>query len=297
MKMKLIPMHSYTGDTDDLERDNFIFEPKLDGIRALCIVSLKTMRFVSRSGLSLTATYPEFDFRKQIKAKTCVLDGEIVVFDKKGNPDFNLLQNKKNSHALATYVVFDILNKNGVSLLEQPLEKRKKIIAKTIIEGNNLETIAYTTNGRKLWSEVKKHHLEGVMAKCATSSYHPGIRSHDWLKIKITHTLDCIIVGYTQEKRAISSLALGIYKDKKLIFIGKVGTGFNQASIKELYEKLSKIKRQTPPVINPEEHIIWTSPRFVCEVECLMITKDNKLRAPVFIRLRTDKKPQECREE
>lgn len=282
------------GAHEDLERKDWIFEPKLDGFRALCILKNNKLSFISRNNHDMTASYPEFQFRNQIKATNCVLDGEIVVYDKKGRTNFNLLQNRKISPVPATYVAFDILSKNGKDLTHLTLLERRKILQATIIDGNHLETIASSRNGKLLWKEIKKHDLEGVMAKDAASLYYPGVRTNKWLKIKRHSTIDCIIVGYTQEKRQVSSLALGLYDGNQLLFIGKVGTGFSEKTVKELYSLFKKIEISKPRVINPIEEVIWLKPKLVCEIKFAEVTKDKKLRSPVFLHLRDDKEPKEC---
>lgn len=289
-------MLSKLGTRDDLELPDYIFEPKLDGIRALCFVN-KQMKFMTRNGLDITHQFPEFDFRDQIKARECILDGEIITYNKNGHPDFNLLQNRAQTDIAATYVVFDILELNGKSLINLPLLERKKILKKIIKERGSLEKVPFTTNGKKLWKLIKKHRLEGVMAKKSDSFYHPGRRTHDWVKIKSTHTLDCVVIGYTQEKRHVSSLALGLYKEHHLYYVGKVGTGFSATEIYNLYSKLQKITAKTPHAINAEyatRGIIWVKPKLVAEIEYLMMTKDQRLRAPVYIHLRFDKEPMQC---
>lgn len=298
-------MLSYVGKKEDLSRTDCIFEPKLDGFRALCYVN-HTVYLKSRTGRDMTKQFPEFNFRKYIKAKSCIIDGEIVVYDQKGNPNFNLLQLHEGltphqiSYASgekrpATFVVFDILEKNGKSLCNYPLMERKKILQKTIKNGDGIELIAYTNDGKKLWQLMKKRGLEGVMIKQKESFYYPSKRTSVWLKLKFSQSIDCVIIGYTQEKRLISSLALGVYHNKKLIYLSKVGTGFNEQELRNLYAQFSLLKTDKPPVTDcPFTTIIWVKPKLVCEVKYFEITKDRHLRKPVFIRLRTDKLPKNC---
>jgi bifunctional non-homologous end joining protein LigD len=294
MAKKIRAMNAYMGTLDDLKNPDFIFEPKLDGIRALCYVNAKC-DFISRNDLDLTDKYPELDVRKFIKAKTCILDGEIVAYDKKGIPHFSTLQ----KGGLATYVVFDILMKNGKSLVDLPLIERKKILDETVIENARIEKSFFTKSGPALWKEMVKKRMEGVMAKEANAPYHPGIRSGVWLKIKLLNTIDCVIVGFTAAKRTISSLALGLYDtDHQLYYVGKVGTGFNEKDLEELEKKLTPIVTDKRPTVNPPilgaKKIKWVKPSFVCEVTFLQFTSIRYLRASVFIRLRTDKNPKQC---
>ncbi len=287
------PMLATIGNENILDKKGYLFEVKLDGIRALCYKKTK-LKFTSRNGIIITNKYPEFNFFKDLKAKECILDGEIVVFDEKGRPSFEKWgEHQKSKTKDAKYIAFDILYYNGKSLLKEPLYKRKKILDKVVKEGDNLMLSAYTEDGKKLWRFVKENKLEGVIAKKSDSSYVLGERSSDWIKIKITKEVDCVILGYTTEKRTLTSLALGFYNKDNLVYAGKAGTGFNERSMKELKEKLEKIKLKKE-LIETESGVIPVKPILVAEVTCHEVTKNGKLRAPVFKRLREDKNPEEC---
>ena len=289
MKSFIPPMKAHIGLDKDLTRKNYIYEPKLDGIRALCYVN-RVMTFYSRNDIDITADYPEFDFRESIKAKSAILDGEIVVLDQSLVPRFELWQ---EGHA-AVYIVFDILMVDGKSLLTTPLLERKKILDKVVKNSERMEKILYTEQGVALWKEMLKRDMEGVIAKEETSLYYPGVRSNSWIKIKSFKALEAIIVGYVPGKRIIGSLSLGIYNDKKeLIYIGNVGTGFSNAFLEDLYSKLKKIETKKSPVKQDIKGIVWVKPKLVCEIKYLEFTKASILRAPVFLRLRFDKNPQD----
>jgi DNA ligase D-like protein (predicted ligase) len=298
------PMLAQTGRLEDLSRPGYLYEPKLDGTRAMCYKDSRLI-FVNRRERDITERYPEFDFLQDIKAGRCILDGEIVVFDSKGNPDFRLLQKREQSSSSmrkalsvrhpATYVVFDVLMKDGMDLTSNPLIERRRQLQVLITESKFLRTIVSSTDGMKLWELAKRRGIEGVMAKRIDSIYEEGRRSPSWLKFKTTSTLDCIIVGYTSELRPLSSLALGLIDASSIIFIGKVGTGFTDAFMGSLKTRLDEIKVEDPPVINPpEQPVIWTKPQMVCEVEYLEITPQLHLRAPSFKRLREDRLPGDC---
>jgi bifunctional non-homologous end joining protein LigD len=282
------PMLAKIGDESILATPGYIYEPKLDGIRALLHVG-KTVWFESRNGKDLTERFFNIQM-PPIKAASCVIDGEIVAYDDKGNPDFNCLQHD----APAVYVAFDILEKDGGNLRRKPLMQRKKILRETLKENATVQLIFYTEQGKKLWNSMKKRKLEGVIAKKKDSVYQEGKRSDSWLKIKLTQTVDAIVIGFTETKRKISSLALGLYDDGDIQFIGKVGTGFDDAFIVGFRPQLEKFKTTKSRERLPEE-IIAVKPRFVAEVEYLEFTPDRKLRAPVFKRLRDDKEISECR--
>ena len=290
------PMLSIPGSTEFLSSKDFIFEPKLDGFRAICHKN-GSIKLTSRNNKDLTSMFPELDISKNILAKSAILDGEIIIYNKNGHPDFQLMQSRETNPRkiknAATYVVFDILEKEGVSLTNLPLIERKKILKKTINESKLIQINIFTENGERLWEEIKKRKLEGVIAKRKFSYYHK-YRSHDWIKIKFTNTLDAVIIGYTKGKRIISALVLGAYENNKIIYIGKVGTGFNSDTIKDLKEQLDKIKANKKTTETQEKNIIWVKPKLVAEIKYHEFTQDSILRAPVFLRLRSDKEAKEC---
>ena len=299
------PMLAFQGSKADLARPGFIFEPKLDGTRALCYKDGTHLRFVNRRDHEMTPRYPEFDFSSLIEAESCVLDGEVVVFDGQGNPSFRLLQKRehaasgmyrlRSSQHPATYVVFDVLEIDGKDVTGLPLSERKKLLDATVKENGNLRKIVHTPDGQRLWDLIYQKGIEGVMAKSIDGVYEEGIRSRNWLKIKTVITIDCVIVGYTHERRAISSLALGIYVGRDLRFIGRVGTGFTEDFLMKLRDTLDGIRIPDPPVVNPPEgEMEWVRPDIVCEVEYLEFTSNYHLRAPSFRRIRDDKRPEEC---
>ncbi len=282
------PMHATLGKIEDINKKDFIFEPKLDGYRALCYINSK-VRFISRNNRDLTKSYPEIQFK--INCDSCVLDGEIVVFDEFGKPDFNLLQNHTYE---ASYIIFDILKYNGKDITSLPLIKRKEILEKLSFNKENIDKIAFTQDGKKILDFAKEHNLEGVMAKKISSIYEQR-RSKNWIKIKFTQTADCIILGYKKMKRDLSSLILGVFDKTNIIYIGEVGTGFNDQMIKELLDLFEKYETNNSPIKIKEKNIQYLKPELVCEVKYSELTKDNKLRAPVFLRLRNDKSPEECK--
>lgn len=216
------PMLATIGSTDDLDQDGLIYEPKLDGIRALCKVN-QGLKFISRNGNDITKDYPEFQFREAINATSALLDGEIVVFDEQGNVRFELWQQGYE----ATYVVFDILNYNGKDLCRLPLGERKKILDEVVIDTPFLQKCFYTSKGKQLWAEIRKRSMEGVMAKEVESLYYPGKRKSVWRKIKSYNTLEAVIIGYTTRKRVLSSLLLGIYDGDALRYIVDNSPGMN----------------------------------------------------------------------
>jgi bifunctional non-homologous end joining protein LigD len=308
------PMLAQTGSKSDLTRKDWIFEPKLDGTRVLIYKYGKIIRLINRRGIDIAYRYPEIRPIENIKAEKAVLDGEIVVFDKKGRPDFSLLAEREHIISRlkiklrakifpATVVVFDILNFEGKDLTNIPLIERKKILEKIIKENGRIKLCFWTKNGKALWKSVTKRKLEGVMAKQANSPYLFK-RSDLWLKIKVLKSQDCVIAGWTSglgRRGKFGSLILGAYKAGKFVYIGKVGSGFTEQEIEDILSKIKKLKTKKCPFekfpkldIEPERQIFWTAPELVCEVRYMHLSKQNIMRAPVFLRMRTDKPAKDC---
>ena len=298
--MKYFPMLCKKAGEEVLNSSSHLFEPKLDGTRCIAEINEK-VKLLNRRRRNIARRYPLIS-KELKKFKNCIFDGEIVCYNENGLPDFYLLQKREIESPFmvelrakiipATYVIFDILEKNGKSVIEMPLEERKEML--NGIKDEHIECIFYTENGKKLWEEVKKRNIEGVIAKEKGSKYYPGERRKEWVKIKNLKSIDVVIVGYTTFKREISSLAMALYKNDKLYYIGKVGTGFEKETIEYLLKKIEESDK--PVVANPEKasQVIWVKPYFVAEVKYLEKTKDNELRTPSLIRLREDKPVEEC---
>ncbi len=301
--MKYLPMLAVKGDESVLDSNKHIFEPKLDGTRCIAEIG-KSVRLFNRRQKNITKRYPEIVSELK-NFENVVLDGEIVCYNN-GKPDFYRLQQREhidNDFIIeiraklmpATYVVFDILEWNGKEMIKKPLMKRKEILEEIWNNGKHLELIFYTEKGKKLWESIKKIELEGVMAKEKNSFYYPGERREEWIKVKNVKSIDVVIVGYTSLKREISSLGMGLYDDGNLIYVGKVGTGFDEKTM-ELLKKMLK-ETSKPCVKNYEDapaNMIWVKPEVVAEIEYLEKTERNELRSPSFKRLRNDKEARDC---
>jgi len=271
-----------------LQSDEYLFEPKLDGYRALCQKKEGTLRFISRANRDITREFSELAFGDRIKAD-CTLDGEIVVYDEKGNPSFSLMHGRDRHPRPPTYVAFDILELEGRDLRTLPLSKRKLILAGIVEEGGRLQLMPSTEDGERLWNVITARHLEGVIAKKKGSRYVSG-RSRQWLKIKCESTVDCVIVGYVTKTRRIASLALGLYDHGTLTYIGQVGSGFTESFLEELSQRFVST---TNGVVLPKS-VKPIVPDKVCEVTYIEYTRAHRLRAPVFVRMRDDKPAEEC---
>ncbi len=296
---------------------NWLFEIKWDGYRAVAFIEDESVRLVSRNQNDLTPRYPELRvLPKFVNAKTAVLDGEVVVLDEQGRSSFSLMQQRTGlrghgrqatpRHDLPIlYYVFDLIYLDGYDLRRVALDDRKRVL-RQILTSHEMVRYSdhYAGQGIALFNAAKQKGLEGILAKKCNSCYEER-RSREWLKIKITQTVDCVIGGYTDpdgSRKYFGSLVLGLYDEKKrLIHVGHAGTGFNQATLKQIWEVLKEIETSKNPFAEPVEakNVHWVKPVVVAEVKFSEWTHETsegglKLRAPVFMGLREDKDPEEC---
>lgn len=287
---------------------DWIYEIKWDGIRAISYVN-NELSIRSRSDKEMRTTFPEFQELKSL-ARNVVIDGEVVMM-RVGKPDFQALMERaqrntpRNVPVLekgesATYVVFDILERGGEAVIGLPLVERKRILRSELKEGSNVIISEYVEEkGEEYYAAAARIGLEGIMAKRKDSPYEPGVRSGNWLKIKEEKECDCVILGYTQgegkRKETIGALLLGLYDNQKLIYVGKVGTGFAESELERLRGLFSGLVTNEQPVeVEIPEEITWIRPDMVCKVGYQMVTKDLRLRMPRYHGIRTDKSPREC---
>jgi len=296
----------------------WFFEIKWDGYRAVAFLEDGNVRLVSRTQNDLTAQFPELkDLASSIKAKTAVLDGEVVALDEEGRPSFSLMQQRtgfrSGKHRLPGrkdlpiwYYVFDLLYLDGYDLRRSKLEDRKAALAKIVTRSDTVRfSDHYPGQGIALFEVAKQKGLEGILAKKRNSFYEER-RSQEWLKIKITQTITCVIGGYTEpegSRQYFGSIVLGLYNDKgQLIHVGQAGTGFNQASLKEIWKLLEARKTNKNPFHGEVEalrKVFWIKPELVAEIKFTEWTHEReqagpKLRAPVFLGLREDREPKDC---
>lgn len=292
--------------TDEaFDNEDWVFETKYDGYRAIIQVNKGVVNLVSRNGISFNKKYEPLVEDFSTVKNDVVLDGEIVVEDTKGKSHFQWLQyyaENKDRGTLKCYV-FDILYFNGFDLTSLSLLQRKKILHALIPQS---ETIIYsehiTGKGLEALKAAEKNSGEGLIAKKASSKYHVNKRSKEWLKIKIVKEQEMVIGGFTEpqgSRTGFGALLLGYYKDNKLVYSGKVGTGFNEGLLKDLYDKLIKIEQKTTPFsTKPKERgAHWVSPKLVAQIKYSEWTETGSLRHPVFIALRTDKDPKDVTRE
>jgi len=298
----------------------WLFEIKWDGYRAIAFVQNKAVRLVSRNQNDLTSQYSELAIiPAQLKAATAVLDGEIVALDEQGRPSFSQMQQRtgftspkkraaRKPEIPILYYAFDLLYLDGQDLRKLPLEERKNKLAALIPSSASAGNLRYSdhveTQGLDLFEVAKQKGLEGIVAKRKSSVYEER-RSQNWLKIKITQTLDCAIGGYTEPKkgrRFFGSIVLGLYDAKgQLVHVGQAGSGFTEATLASVWRELKSRETKKNPFHGKVEALretSWVRPELVAEIKFSEWTHPGdttpKLRAPVFLRLRSDKSPQDC---
>jgi bifunctional non-homologous end joining protein LigD len=302
------------------DNEDWVFEVKWDGVRAILLRNKANgiTEIQSRNGKNITHHYPEIlkaiDSVIMKNNESIVLDGEIVVLNKEGIPDFQQHQRRMNVESQrdieflsnkipATYFVFDILYIDGKSLQELDLVDRRKILDAVIAEGSKRIHISeyIEEKGEALFESVVERQLEGIVAKYKHSKYRQGLRSSAWLKIKGLLTQDCVVIGYTKgegnRQDYFGSLILAIYDKGKLRFIGHSGSGFGFDQLEESLGLMQRFRTDKCPVefvpYTNSQHI-WLRPELVAEVKFSGWTEDKIMRAPIFLRFRYDKLPTEC---
>jgi bifunctional non-homologous end joining protein LigD len=296
--------------------EGWTYELKFDGFRVCAIKDGQKISLVSRNGNELRTRFPEVvEALKEFPADECVLDGEVVALDDEGRSSFQLLQGleMEGHNAPIVFYVFDLMQLNGRCLTGLPLTARKEVLAK-ICEGIG-DPIRYSGeiggDAPTLLKEVQRRGLEGLIGKLRDSVYEVGRRSGTWIKLKCVNEQEFVIGGFTPPQGArqhFGAVLVGYFEGKKFVFAGKVGTGFNTKSLASLHKKLKSEKRDDCPFadlpskqggqwvqgITPSmmRKIEWVNPVFVCQVKFAEWTRDAKLRQPVFLGLREDKKPE-----
>ncbi|PKN83613.1 MAG: hypothetical protein CVU51_12090 [Deltaproteobacteria bacterium HGW-Deltaproteobacteria-1] len=279
------------------EHPDWFFEMKWDGYRAIAEISNGDVQLYSRNGISFDKKFPPvFEALKTFHMEA-VLDGEIVVVDKQGRPDFQMLQDyQKSQKGHLIYYVFDLLYLQGRDLTGLPLSIRKPLLKKILPSSPNVKISDHiAADGVSFFKVVKDAGLEGVIAKLAASLYHTGKRSGQWLKIKTHLTQEAVIAGFTEPRGSrndFGALLLGVFEGKELVFIGHTGGGFNAGTLKEIRAKLNPlIRRKCPFKTEPRTNapVTWVKPMLVCELIFHGWTSEGLMRQPVFSHLREDK--------
>ncbi|KUJ60980.1 DNA ligase [Flavobacteriaceae bacterium CRH] len=281
----------------------WIFENKYDGYRTVSVINPDEVELFSRNKLSFDKNFEPVQKELQKIKHRAILDGEVVVENESGEANFQLLQNYlKTGKGIIKYYVFDILNLDGFSTANLPLLERKELL-KMLLEKYSFSNIFYSEhvaeNGVKQLELAVKNKSEGIIAKKASSPYIIGKRSNDWLKIKIAQQEEAVIIGITAPKNSrkyFGAILLGQYYGKGLKYIGKCGTGFTEDTLKELYTKFKPHFINESPVAEKvplRDKIQWIKPKIVAQVKFTEWTEDLRLRHPVYLGLRVDKKATE----
>ena len=276
---------------------NWLFEIKYDGYRIIAYKQDNNIKLVSRNGKDYTKKFAGIANSLLKLDYTCfILDGEVVVFDKNGKSNFSLLHNSNSNNF--HYVVFDILSLEGEDLRNQKLIDRKDKLEKLLVKAqtNIIFSSFIIGKGKECFSLAKQNDLEGIIAKNINSVYSSE-RNEDWLKIKCYHRQEFVICGYTttDTNPQISAILVGYYKNNDLIFVGKVGTGFDDKTRQDLNKKFKTlITNKSPFKTDPKiKNVTYLKPLLIAEIKYIELTKDNLLRQPSFVGLRTDKNPKE----
>src|SRR3954468_957626 len=299
--------------------DDWLFEIKWDGYRAVAFIENGKIRLVSRNQNEFTPEFPELQaLAKEVNAKEAVLDGEIVALDEHGRPSFSLMQQRsgltigpkrraKDRSVPIAFYAFDLIYADGYDLSRVDLEKRKEALASLL---RTSELIRYSEHfigqGEELYRAAREQKLEGIVAKKRNSCYIQK-RNREWLKMKVTMRQECVIGGYTDPRGSrenFGSNVLGLYDDEgQLIPVGQAGSGFTEATHEAMWKKLKPLEQANSPfALKPESSrkLHYVRPELVAEIKFTEWTHEGqsgaiKMRAPVFQGLRKDKAPQECR--
>jgi bifunctional non-homologous end joining protein LigD len=309
MPGRIVPMLARTGELPT-EEEQWAYEIKWDGVRAIAYSTPGELRLESRNLNVITDKYPEIaGVGRALGSRSAVLDGEIVAFDRAGRPSFSALQQRMqlSSRAQArrqmkstpvTYMIFDLLWLDGHSLMGLPYAERRERLSSLGLGGEHWQTPEHVVgHGRALLEASAEQRLEGVLAKRLDSRYEPGARSRSWVKIKTVGRQEFVVGGWLpgQGKRRdrIGALLLGVYEaDGGLRYVGRVGSGFSELELDRLAALLGPDERSDSPFTSggrPPRGAVFCEPRLVAEVAFSEWTHDGNLRHPVYKGLREDK--------
>lgn len=289
------------------EDDEYIYELKWDGIRALIYLEDGQVRIMSRNQNDITRQFPELHNGEKAFRATCgVFDTEIVWLNEDGKPVFkkviNRLMNtgessihKQSKQSPVNCYIFDCLFLDGRPLVNEPLLKRREWLKDAVRPETPYRISEFVEDGPALFEAAKQHRLEGIMAKVKDSKYLAGKRSGTWLKIKVRRTAEVAVIGYTKGKgdrqKSFGALHIAEKKGDRLLYRGKVGTGFDDATMKDISKQLAKLKETKKPIdakLLDEKVSTWVEPKLMTEVSYASLTSDKIFREPVFIRMRPD---------
>lgn len=282
---------------EPFDHPDWLFEVKWDGYRAVAEIRDGSVALYSRNGISFDRKYsPVVDSLRKF-GFDAVLDGEIVVVDDQGHPNFQLLQHyRETSGGYLIYYVFDLLYFKGYDLTGLPLLGRKELLKRILPTVPGIRFSDHVREeGSLFYRASREKGLEGIIAKHVRSTYQMGRRSREWLKVKTRLTQEAVVAGFTEPRGSrnhFGTLVLGVFKGNELIYIGHSGGGFGAKDLKEIRERLAPlIQKECPFGVEPETNApaTWVRPELVCEIGLSGWTEDGIVRHPVFLRLREDK--------
>jgi bifunctional non-homologous end joining protein LigD len=280
------------------------FEPKWDGFRAIAVVEGGQVTLRSRNGNDLSGRFVPAAkaLARAVRSPAAVIDGEVCALDDSGTSAFGLLQRGEGT---LVFVAFDVLERDGEPVVDRPYDERRAILER-LVDASIPGVLVSPSfdDGAALEAAAKEHGLEGVVAKRRASRYQPGRRSSDWRKLKLKHRQELVIAGYTRGKgrrsNGIGSLVLGVHGATGLVYAGNVGTGLTDAELDRLEVALAPLARPDPPFVDTpriprarRDDVTWVEPSLVAEVEFAEWTTDGRLRAPVYLGVRDDKPAEE----
>jgi bifunctional non-homologous end joining protein LigD len=287
---------------EPFDHPDWIFEVKWDGYRTIAEIRDGSVSLYSRKGISFNKKFSPIADSLRKFGFDAVLDGEIVLVDDQGRPDFQALQHYQDSgsgHLL--YYVFDLPYFRGHDLRDVPLLRRKELLKKILPSSPRIRFSDHVwKEGALFYNVAKEKGLEGIVAKHSQSVYEAGRRSRQWLKVKMRLTQEAVLAGFTEPgggRKYFGALVLGVYEGDDLIYIGHVGGGFAEKDLKDIREKLEPlIQKECPFTPKPETNgpVTWVKPELVCEIALSGWTEDGVMRQPVFLRLREDKTAHEA---
>jgi bifunctional non-homologous end joining protein LigD len=282
-------------------RPGWIFEEKYDGVRMLAYKEGSHVSLISRNAIDRTARYPQIaQAIANLKPDTLLLDGEVVVFDSKDVSRFQFLQRSKGH---PEYAIFDCLYRDGKELRREPLVSRRRTLESVLKLGPSLRlSTQVSADGIEAFRMASRRGWEGVIGKNLQSPYESK-RSRHWLKVKVHHQQEFVIGGFTKPEGSrlyFGSLLLGVNHKGALQFAGKVGTGFDENTLKDLHRRLQWLIQSKSPFAGPVvdgRDVTFVKPKLVAQISFSEWTRDAKLRHAVYLGLRDDKNPKEVRRE
>ncbi len=294
------------------DNGEWIYEVKFDGFRMLAVKNEGDVDLWSRNAKPLNKRFPEVvNAISRLPLKHGIFDGEVCALDAAGQSSFQLLQNQAETPTAVVYYLFDLLVEGKDDLRSLPLLERKASLEQVMKSASDPlhRSLFFDANPRAILAKMKAVGVEGSIAKLKSSRYESGQRSPNWVKIKFQKSQEFVVAGYTLPKKSrqyFGALILGYYQEKRLVYAGRVGTGFDEKTLRGIFGQLKKLEIEQPQVEEIQEpsgrwrakrskpsDVRWVKPKLVAQVDFTGWTDDGVLRHPSFQGLREDKRPRE----